>query len=250
MSKAKRLEFLVTTLVAGLSGALFFSLLSLFFINVFYTPDPFTAAVPLQGGYLFFSIASGILFTPGGSPAGPSSSRCCWRSSGSCPCISSCCRPFTASPTASTIWCCSSSPAAGNGNPPQRKQPPPLPGSRANRGSQRPPPPPSRSTPGPGSRPPNRPSRSMVLPIRQAPRNRPRRLLPGQSRRPPMRRTSRNARRRPHPAWLSPKRNPGTIGFRGFVHNRTSRADQRLLNWGARRAALRPYFNRLSDDFP
>ena len=26
--------------------------------------------------------------------------------------------------------------------------------------------------------------------------------------------------------------------------------NQRLLNWGARRAALRPYFNRLSDDFP
>lgn len=63
MSKAKRLEFLVITLVAGLSGALFFSLLSLFFINVFHSPDPFTAAVPLQGGYLFFSIASGILFT-------------------------------------------------------------------------------------------------------------------------------------------------------------------------------------------
>ncbi len=63
MSKAKRLEFLVITLVAGLSGALFFSLLSLFFINVFHTPDPITAAVPLQGGYLFFSIASGILFT-------------------------------------------------------------------------------------------------------------------------------------------------------------------------------------------
>ena len=27
-------------------------------------------------------------------------------------------------------------------------------------------------------------------------------------------------------------------------------SDQRLLNWGARRAALRPYFNRLSADFP
>ena len=28
------------------------------------------------------------------------------------------------------------------------------------------------------------------------------------------------------------------------------RKNQRLENWGARRAALRPYFNRLSDDFP
>ena len=63
MSNAKRLEFLIITLVAGLSGALFFSLLSLFFINVFHTPDPFTAAVPLQGGYMLFSIASGLLFT-------------------------------------------------------------------------------------------------------------------------------------------------------------------------------------------
>lgn len=27
-------------------------------------------------------------------------------------------------------------------------------------------------------------------------------------------------------------------------------SDYRLENWGARRAALRPYFNRLSDDFP
>ena len=30
----------------------------------------------------------------------------------------------------------------------------------------------------------------------------------------------------------------------------SSADNQRLLNWGARRAALRPYFNRLSDDFP
>jgi len=30
----------------------------------------------------------------------------------------------------------------------------------------------------------------------------------------------------------------------------SSADNQRLLNCGARRAALRPYFNRLSDDFP
>lgn len=30
----------------------------------------------------------------------------------------------------------------------------------------------------------------------------------------------------------------------------TVSADYLLENWGARRAAFRPYFNRLSDDFP
>ncbi len=50
------------------------------------------------------------------------------------------------------------------------------------------------------------------------------------------------------------KKNPGNIIFPGFdifveiVSPETS--DYRLENCGALRAALRPYFNRLSDDFP
>lgn len=35
-----------------------------------------------------------------------------------------------------------------------------------------------------------------------------------------------------------------------FVYFSLSLCNYRLLNCGARRADLRPYFNRLSDDFP
>lgn len=38
------------------------------------------------------------------------------------------------------------------------------------------------------------------------------------------------------------------IAVAGFL--KVQSKNQRLENWGARRAALRPYFNRLSDDFP
>ena len=53
----------------------------------------------------------------------------------------------------------------------------------------------------------------------------------------------------PHRRW-GPRRERRKMppGWAAFL--KRSNKSQRLENWGARRAAFRPYFNRLSDDFP